>query len=166
MRKQLIHQEIKTDLKKSEGIIILDKLRTPENIGMIIRLGVAFAMSKIIIIEDKHSPGEKRIARISRSGIHKIETIYNSDIREIVGSLKNKNYKIIGIEITNDSQSISNYNFQKGEKFVLIFGNERNGISAETLNFCDICLHIPVSDTMSSLNVAMAAAIAIHSFTK
>lgn len=133
---------------------------------MIIRLCVAFAINKVIIAEDTYSPGKKSISRISRSGIHLIETVYTADTVKTITSLKEENYRIIGIEITDDSQDIAEYIPPKDEKFVLVFGNEQRGISGETLDLCDLCLHISITNAMSSLNVAMAAAIAIHSFKR
>lgn len=164
MRRQLNHQEVNFKFQGQGGIVILDKLRTPDNIGMIVRLCVAFELDKVVIITDVHSPPKHRIANISRLGTRKIEIEYNEDVVGVLKKLKDSNFRIIGIELTNDSIDLSEYLVTTQLKNVLIFGNERVGISEEALQLCDVCLHIPISSKISSLNVAMAAAIAVQHF--
>ena len=164
MRRQLNHQEVNFKFQSQGGIVILDKLRTPENIGMIVRLCVAFELDKVIIITDEHSPPKHRIANISRLATREIKIEYNEDVVSVINKLKDSNNRIIGIELTNDSTDLSEYLVNNPNKNVLVFGNERVGISEEALQLCDVCLHIPISTKISSLNVAMAAAIAVQHF--
>ena len=166
MRRQLDHQEVNFNFEGAGGIVILDKLRTPDNIGMIIRLCVAFEMKKMIIITDVHSPPKHRIANISRLGTREILIEYKEDVVEVLNELKDLEHQIIGIELTSDSVNISEYDVKNNDKYALIFGNERVGVSNEALQLCDICLHIPISSKISSLNVSMAAAIAVQHFRK
>jgi tRNA G18 (ribose-2'-O)-methylase SpoU len=133
---------------------------------MILRTAAAFKISKVFCIEDQHSPANIQMHRSARQALQYVtlQRYPEHNLKEMIKWLSNHNYLLTGIEYTNDSTPLHNYNPPNEQPTALVFGNERNGISIELLQHCTNCLHIPLSSHITSLNVANAAAIAIYHF--
>lgn len=164
MRNQLEFSEVSFRNVTHENILILDTLRTPGNIGMLLRSAVAFGFKKVINISEQADLISVRVKKSARSAFNHIEIIQKQDIVSEILDLKEEGYTIIGIELTNDSIPINEYTPDVKTKYAFILGNERNGINCEALRQCDLCLHIKINPALSSINVANAGAIAMYQF--
>ena len=80
--------------------------------------------------------------------------------------MKLQGYIIIGIEQTSDSISLNNFEVEVDKAYILIFGNEVNGISESVLQCVDYCIEIPQRGTKHSINVSVAAGIVTWHFAK
>lgn len=141
----------------SEQIICLNGIVDSENIGSIIRNSSAFEFNSMICDKSTSSPFMRRAVRVSMGTVFNQNIYKSNNLENDLLYLKTKGYKIIAAEITENSVSLLNIIFP--EKFVLIFGNEAQGISQNILNISDYVLHIPISNQIESLNVACTSAI-------
>lgn len=162
---QLDHQHTKFDQKKFPVIIFCDQLRTPENVGMIFRLADAFGVEKIYLNELSPKPGDRSVKRIARSVNESVPSHLMSDPLNELSQLRKLNYKIIALEITQDSKPIQNLKLDLKDKLVIVIGAERNGIEARILDLCDEKIHIPMYGINSSMNVANSLSIALYEIT-
>jgi tRNA G18 (ribose-2'-O)-methylase SpoU len=161
---QLDHSEHKFKKQKFPIIILCDRIRTPENIGMIFRVAEAFGVEKIILNSESPSPEDRSVKRISRDA-NKIVSYNRSENATLeLRNLKELGYRIIALEITSNSKPIQELKINN-EKIVLVLGAERNGISHELLNECDDMVHITMYGNNSSMNVVNALSIALFELT-
>lgn len=167
MSHQLTHSEFKNKTSKADIYLLLDDVASPANLGSIFRLADAFGVQKIFLQEDLEDvQNSSRFKRTSRSTEKFVETCFIKNISEKISELKSENKKLIGLELTSESQGINTYSFNAKEAYVLILGNERLGISDEVLNQLDACLHIDLFGQNSSINVAQSCGIAMYEITR
>lgn len=161
--KQLTHNEIENQQHKFPITIVCDAIRTPENIGMSFRIAESFGVSKIYLHESSPTIENRIVKRTARNTFHQIESEQYSDFRELIATLKNEGNTIVGIEITDKSIDIQNFDFKNHPKLVLLLGSERQGI--EHIDLLDATIAIPMYGRNSSMNVVHSLAITLYEVT-
>ncbi len=161
--KQLTHYDIKNNQQTFPITIVCDAIRTPENIGMCFRIAESFGISKIYLHENSPSVENRIVKKTARNTIQQIPHSTYSNFEQLIHKLKEDKNTIIGIEITDKSINISDYDFTSHTKIVLLLGSERNGI--ENVNLVDATVAIPMYGRNSSMNVIHSLAIALYETT-
>ena len=159
---QLTHESSKfnTNSDPIEVSILLEVMNGPANLGSIFRNAEAFGVHQILIHESNQIDLQSnRFKRTSRSTEHRVKFKFYSSFKQIVNDFKG--YKA-GIEITKASKDISLLSKQKTSNLLLVFGNEKHGISSEHLSRLDDCYHINMMGQNSSLNVAQTLGISLY----
>ena len=138
-------------------IIIGYKIKTPENIGNIIRLADNVGCEKVIFISDDENIRESKIRKTASSSFNSVnwEFCKPSELKYKITS----DYKLIAIETSSDSANI--YQINLPDKIALIVGNEVAGIDDEILDLCYKIVHIPMFGQNTSLNVSHALAVVL-----
>ncbi len=144
--------------------IALAGLEHAENVGAIVRSAAALGVSRVIVDGRSASPWLRRSVRVSMGAVFGVE-IY--EVPEIVGTLRRlreeQGATVIGASLAPDAQPLPGFRFP--ERFVLLVGNEGEGLDQETEAACDIRVTIPMRG-FDSLNVASAAAILLYTATR
>ena len=146
-----------------QKVLILNNIRSSENVGSIFRTADAAGIYKIYLCGYTPAPVDK-FGRTNRAlskaalGAEKfVEWEKVKNLKTIISNLKTKKHKIIGVEQSPKSKNYkllsTNYNL------AFIFGNEVSGLSKNDLSFCDTIIEIPMRGRKESLNVAVAAGI-------
>ena len=154
--------------QKKEGkltgnrIVYLDCVQDPGNLGTIIRSCVAFNIDTLVLSKDTVDLYNSKVIRASQGLIFHLNIIV-ADINEFAGSLKDAGYKIYGTKVTHGK---SLKTIEKVSKFVIIMGNEGNGISELSEEFCDEFIYIDMNDKCESLNVGVATSIILYELDK
>ena len=160
---QLTHYDIENDQKQFPVTIVCDAIRTPENIGMCFRISESFGVQKIFFHENSPSTENRIVKKTARNTVNQIKHEVYTDFNETINQLKAEGNTIIGIEITDKSINIQDFNFQNHEKIVLLLGSERNGI--ENVDLLDHTIAIPMFGRNSSMNVIHSLAITLYEVT-
>ncbi|WP_088323235.1 TrmH family RNA methyltransferase [Polaribacter tangerinus] len=160
---QLTHYQIENLQKKFPITIVCDAIRTPENIGMCFRISESFGVSKIYFHENSPSSENRIVKKTARNTENQISHSVYSNFKTLITKLKAEGNTIIGIEITDKSIPIQNFNFKNHEKIVLLLGSERNGINDVSL--LDFTISIPMYGRNSSMNVIHSLAITLYEAT-
>jgi len=126
--KQLTHYDIENNQKQFPITIVCDAIRTPENIGMCFRISESFGVKKIYFHDSSPKIENRIVKKTARNTVNQIEHASYSDFKTIIQELKAAQNTIIGIEITDKSINIQDFEFKNYEKIVLLLGSERNGI--------------------------------------
>ena len=163
---QLDHSQNKFSNKKFPVTLILDHISGEANIGSIFRLSDAFHVEEIIFCGIEPNLNSNRLKKTSRSTHEYVDFRYLEDSAAIVQQKKAEGYKIIALEITQNSIPLQRLHLQTSEKIVLIAGHENFGISEEILDLCDETVHIPMFGNNSSMNVAQSVGISLYEITK
>ena len=161
--KQLTHKDIKNQQQQFPITILCDAIRTPENIGMCFRISESFGVKKIYLHENSPTLENNIVRRTARNTIKQLEHATYSNFENTIQQLKDDGNTIIGIEITDKSIDIQNFNFKNHRKIVLLLGSERNGI--KNINNLDYCIAIPMYGKNSSMNVIHSLSIALYEVT-
>ncbi len=161
--KQLTHYDIENTQQKFPITIVCDAIRTPENIGMCFRIAESFGVQKIYFHENSPSLENRKVIKTARNTIPQIHHEMYSDFNNVVKSLKEEGNTIIGIEITDKSINIQDFEFKNHEKIVLLLGSERNGI--KNIDLVDYTISIPMFGRNSSMNVIHSLAITLYEVT-
>ncbi len=160
---QLTHYDIENNQKKFPITIVCDAIRTPENIGMCFRISESFGVNKIYFHENSPTTENRIVRKTARNTINQIEHDIYRDFNDIIHQLKAAGNIIIGIEITDKSINIQDFNFKNHKKIVLLLGSERNGI--ENIGLVDETIAIPMYGRNSSMNVIHSLAITLYEVT-
>lgn len=143
-------------------IIVGYNIKTPENVGSIIRLADNIACEKVLFITNDNTMRETKIKKTASSSFNSIDWKF-CKLSDLENEIPPDYYKI-AIETSSDSLSI--YKTELPKKIVFIIGNEIAGIANELLDKCDKIIHIPVFGKNTSLNVSHALAISVFEWQK
>ncbi len=161
--KQLTHYEIENKSKEFPITIVCDAIRTPENIGMCFRIAESFGVQQIYLHESSPTLNNRIVKKTARNTIQQINNETYSDFSKLIAQLKKEGNTIIGIEITDKSINIQDFDFKNHEKLVLLLGSERNGIAH--IDLVDETIAIPMFGRNSSMNVIHSLAITLYEVT-
>ncbi len=149
---------------KLKVTILLDDVRSLQNVGSIFRTSDGFAVEEIILCGITGQPPHRDIERTALGATQSINWRYEKDILKIVKCLKDEGYKIIAIEQAENSTFLNSFTPRQEEKYALIFGNEVNGVSDKVMAAIDECLEIPQFGTKHSFNIVVSAGIVLWDF--
>ena len=161
--KQLSHNDIQNQQQQFPITIVCDAIRTPENIGMCFRIAESFGVSKIYLHESSPATDNSNVKRTARNTVNQITHSTYTSFNNTIQQLKEEGNTIIGIEITDKSIDIQNFNFKNHEKIVLLLGSERHGI--KNIDHIDYSISIPMYGRNSSMNVIHSLGIALYEIT-
>jgi 23S rRNA (guanosine2251-2'-O)-methyltransferase len=130
---------------------------------MCFRIAESFGVSKIYLYENSPSITNKTVKRTARNTIEQIKHTPYKDFGVLIQQLKKEGNTIIGIEITDKSIDLKEYDFKVHEKIVLLLGSERHGI--ENVKLADATVAIPMYGRNSSMNVIHSLAITLYEIT-
>lgn len=147
--------------EKSEIILVLDNIRSGNNIGSIFRTADAFRIKTIFICGISAIPPNKEILKTALGATESVNWEYCENGLDAIQQLRNSNTKIFAIEQAINSIPLNKIQFSNGDSVALIFGNEVEGVSQSLINQCDGVIEIPQFGTKHSFNVAVSAGIVI-----
>lgn len=143
------------------GLVVLNELHDPHNVGAIIRNAVAFGISGILIPEYRQAPITGAVVKVSAGMAFAVPLVSIGNVNQALRDLKDKGFWIYGLTREGDSK-LTEEQFTKASVFV--FGNEGKGIREKTEDLCDFRLSIPIEKNVESLNVASSAAITFYAW--
>jgi len=145
--------------EKYPVIIILDNLRSAMNVGAFFRNADALAVSKIYLCGITAKPPHKEITKTAIGATETVEWQHIQDIQTLIYELKEQGYLIVGIEQTNESVKLAEYEVKA--PVALVFGNEVDGLSDSILGALDCSVEIEQFGTKHSFNVAVCGGIVL-----
>ena len=161
--KQLTHYEIDNKQQQFPITIVCDAIRTPENIGMCFRISESFGIQKIYLHESSPKMDNRIVKKTARNTVNQIDYEQYNDFDTLILQLKQEGNTIIGIEVTDKSINIQDFNFTVPKKIVLLLGSERHGI--KNVDALDATVAIPMYGRNSSINVIHSLAITLYEVT-
>jgi tRNA G18 (ribose-2'-O)-methylase SpoU len=159
-------EEFKT-VKKTPLIVILDHIRSLNNIGSIFRTSDAFRIESIYLCGITASPPHPEIHKTALGAEASVRWEYVDETTDAIHQLQADGVKVYAVEQVERSVLLQDFSVEKGQKYAIVFGNEVKGVEQQVVDICDGCIEIPQFGTKHSLNVSVTAGIVIWDiFTK
>ncbi|WP_452598170.1 TrmH family RNA methyltransferase [Pontimicrobium sp. MEBiC01747] len=162
---QLTHYNTKFTKHTFPITLVCENVTNAPNIGSLFRIADAFGIEKIIFCTSEIPMGRK-MTKTSRATEKVVDFEVNENISLVINQLKTKGYKIVSLEITDNSTPIHNCQFSKKQPIALVIGDENFGVSEPILALSDTIIHIDMFGQNSSMNVVQATNIALYEITK
>ncbi|MBT3538593.1 RNA methyltransferase [Candidatus Parcubacteria bacterium] len=153
-------------IMKKNFYLILPNIRSCHNVGAMFRTGDAFGVTKIFLVGYTASPPKPQIDKVSLGAEKWIPWVKRKNLKRLIISLKKKGVKIVGLEKNESSRDIGVLDIKNIKDIALVVGNEVDGISEDILKLCDNVVHIPMYGKKESLNVSVAAGVAMYAVSK
>lgn len=145
--------------KKHPFVMVLDNIRSFNNVGSAFRTSDALAVEKLYLCGITATPPHRDIHKTALGATESVDWKHFKTTVEAVESLKEEGYIILGAEQTDKSVLLQDFQIDPNQKYALIMGNEVKGISDDVLPLLDTCLEIPQFGTKHSFNVSVSMGI-------
>jgi tRNA G18 (ribose-2'-O)-methylase SpoU len=152
--------EFKT-VKKTPIIVVLDNIRSLNNIGSVFRTSDAFLIEKIYLCGICATPPNKDIHKTALGATESVDWEYVEDTLTLIQKLKDSKIKVLSIEQAENSTKLDTFYPKKGEKYAIVMGNEVKGVQQDVVNASDLCIEIPQLGTKHSLNISVTTGVVI-----
>jgi len=147
-------------------VIVLDNVRSLNNIGSVFRTSDAFLVDSIYLCGITATPPHAEIHKTALGAEYSVDWVYFEKTEQAVESLKKEGYILCAIEQAINSTLLDELELEPSKKYTVILGNEVKGVQQEIVDRCDCCIEIPQYGTKHSLNVSVAAGIIIWEFSR
>lgn len=152
--------------KKIPVTVVLDNVRSLNNIGAIFRTCDAFAVEGMALCGVSGTPPSPEIHKTALGAENSVDWRYFATTAEAVDTLRAEGHVIICLEQVKGSVSLNDFRADSGQMYALVAGNEVDGVGQEIVDMADSCIEIPQSGTKHSLNVSVSTAVALWEFYK
>lgn len=143
--------------------VVLDNIRSANNVGSFFRTADAFAIERIVLCGICATPPSRDLHKTALGAELSVKWQYEADSTEAVRKLVNEGYIPIAVEQVDGASLLQNFRIEHGARYALIFGNEVDGVKQEVVDLCRGAIEIPQSGTKHSLNVAVSAGAVLWS---
>ncbi len=146
-------------------VILLDNVRSLNNIGSVFRTSDAFRVEAIYLCGISATPPSPEIHKTALGAEDSVSWCYFEDTHEAVRELQQRGYQVMAIEQCQGSVMLDEWEPQFG-KYAVVMGNEVKGVQQSVVDMCDGCIEIPQFGTKHSLNVSVTTGLVIWDFFK
>lgn len=149
------------DVVKTPLIVVLDNIRSLNNVGSVFRTSDAFLIEKIYLCGITATPPNKEIHKTALGATESVEWEYVKDTLELVEKLKKDNVKVLSIEQAENSTMLNEFFPKNNQKYAIVMGNEVKGVQQEVVSRSDVCIEIPQLGTKHSLNISVSCGVVL-----
>ncbi len=147
--------------EKSPIVVILDNIRSCNNIGSIFRTSDALLIESIYLCGITAQPPHRDIHKTALDAEKTVHWRYFKHTEDAIVLLKKEGFKVYAIEQIDQSIKLPDFSPDKGERLGLIFGNEVKGVQQKVVDLCDGAIEIPQFGIKHSFNVSVSAGIVL-----
>lgn len=147
-------------------IVVLDNIRSLNNIGSVFRTSDAFVIEKIYLCGITAKPPHKEIHKTALGATDSVTWEYVEDTLELIKRLKDLNIKVASIEQAENATMLQDFTIEPNQKYAIVFGNEVKGVQQEVVSESDYCIEIPQFGTKHSLNISVSCGIVLWDLFK
>ncbi len=146
---------------KHPVVIVLDNVRSLNNIGSVFRTADGFLVEAVYLCGITAPPPHKDIHKTALGATDSVHWRYFKTTIDAVKQLKKDNYKIVSVEQTDESVMLDDFVVEKEVKYALIFGHEIRGVDQSVINESDMSIEIPQFGTKHSFNISVTVGIVL-----
>ena len=153
--------DLKEDFATTPRFLCVENIQDPGNLGALIRNAAFFGIKGIIVTKDETCPITPAVMKTSAGALELVDVYRVANIKTACAFLKSHEYWVVGTDKSGEDIKT----FSVPEKYILVVGNEHDGMKVHTLKHCDFVIHIPGgNEQLDSLNVSSACAAVLAKF--
>lgn len=149
------------ETEKLPFAILLDNVRSMQNVGSILRTSDAFLVREVVMAGITGVPPHKEISKTALGAEDSVSWRHVHDAAEDCARMKEKGWKLCVLEQAHGSIDLMDFAAESGKKYLLVVGNEVSGVDQRIVDMADVILEIPMRGVKHSLNVAVSTGMAI-----
>lgn len=146
---------------KTPIVVVLDNIRSLNNIGSVFRSADAFAIQKVYLCGITAKPPHKDIQKTALGATDSVDWEYLENVDQLIAALKEQGLQIAAVEQAEDSTSLAAFQPQAGKTYAVVFGNEVKGVRQSVVSASDVVLEIPQYGTKHSLNISVSVGVVL-----
>ena len=145
-------------------VVVLDNIRSLNNIGSVFRTSDAFLVERICLCGITACPPSPEIHKTALGAEDSVVWTYYADTMDAVRELQSSGYCVCALEQVKGSVSLEQFDIDPSARYAVVLGHEVDGVAQNVVNTADRCIELPQYGTKHSLNVSVTAGIAIWHF--
>jgi 23S rRNA (guanosine2251-2'-O)-methyltransferase len=149
------------EVVKTPLIVVLDNIRSLNNVGAVFRTSDAFLIEKIYLCGITATPPNKEIHKTALGATESVAWEYVKDTLKLIQKLKDSKIKVLSIEQAENSTMLNEFIPEENQKYAVVFGNEVKGVQQEVVSASDFCIEIPQLGTKHSLNISVSCGVVL-----
>lgn len=150
--------------EKMPVTVVLDNVRSAQNVGAFFRTGDAFAVERIALCGITAPPPSRDIHKTALGAELTVPWTYHAQTTECLAQLRTEGYQIHAVEQVEGAVRLDAFRAAPGVKYALVFGNEVDGVGQQAVDACDGAIEIPQAGTKHSINVSVAGGVVLWNF--
>ena len=147
-------------------IVVLDDVRSLNNIGSVFRTSDAFLVEHIYLCGITATPPSPEIHKTALGAEDSVEWSHEPDVLVLVRRLKSEGVTVCAVEQVHHSEMLDHFHAEPSRRYAIVLGNEVKGVAQSVVDEADVCIEIPQHGTKHSLNISISAGIVIWDFFK
>lgn len=151
------------DLSSYPGILLLDGLKDPHNVGAILRTAAAAGMAAVLVPKHRQAPITPTVYKTSAGTAGRIPIVRVGNLNQSILKLKEAGFWIAGLEQQGEQKL---WDLEIDRPLAFVIGSEESGIRQKTMEHCDYSFFIPMSNDVESLNASVSAALICYEWRR
>lgn len=146
---------------KTPIVVVLDNVRSLNNIGSIFRTSDALLIEAIYLCGITATPPHRELHKTALGAEDSVKWQYFENTIDAVNHLKEEGYSIFSVEQAENSASLVDFQVEEDTKYAMIFGNEVKGVQQEVVDASHGCIELPQYGTKHSFNISVCCGIVL-----
>lgn len=151
-------------MDKMPVVVVLDNVRSLQNVGAFFRTADAFAVERLALCGITATPPNRDMHKTALGAELSVGWDYYPTSSECVARLRAEGYRIYAIEQVEGAVMLDAFRAEPGVKYALVFGNEVEGVDQAVVDLCDGSIEIPQAGTKHSINVSVSGGVVLWNF--
>ena len=151
-------------MEKMPAAVVLDNVRSAQNVGAFFRTADAFAVERIALCGITATPPNREIHKTALGAELTVAWDYFAATTDCIAALRAQGYLIYVVEQVEGAVMLDEFRPRPGQKYALVFGNEVDGVAQEVVDAADGAIEIPQAGTKHSVNVSVAGGVVLWNF--
>ncbi len=149
------------EASKTPLILVLDNIRSLNNIGSVFRTADAFLIKKIYLCGITATPPHKDIRKTALGATESVAWEYVENTIDLVEKLQKDGIQILAIEQAENAVMLDKFTPEKDQTYAVVFGNEVKGVSQKVVSKANSVIEIPQYGSKHSLNISVSAGVVV-----
>lgn len=151
------------DTSSYPGVLLLDELEDPRNVGAILRTAAAAGIDAVLVPKHRQAPINATVYKTSAGTAGRIPIVRAGNLNQSILKLKESGFWIAGLDQSGEHKL---WELEVDRPFAFVIGSEDSGIRQKTLEHCDYTFSIPMANKVESLNASVSAALICYEWRR
>ncbi len=151
-------------MEKMPVTVVLDNVRSAQNVGAFFRTSDAFAVERIALCGITATPPAREIHKTALGAEHTVAWSHHASTAECVRGLLDEGYEVLAVEQVEGAVPLGKFEPRSGVRYALVFGNEVEGVGQKVVDLCRGAIEIPQAGVKHSINVSVSGGVVLWRF--